>query len=61
MQIDKCRRPHNRLGFAYQVSSRPATKRTMAASTMLWLRTLELVQGRGELRASDNLFDSGAA
>jgi hypothetical protein len=25
------------------------------------LRTLELVQGRGELRASDNLFDSGTA
>ncbi len=25
------------------------------------LRTLELVQGRGELRASDDLFDSGAA
>jgi hypothetical protein len=24
------------------------------------LRTLELVQGRGKLRASDNLFDSGA-
>jgi hypothetical protein len=24
------------------------------------LRTLELVQGRGELRASDNLFDSGS-
>ena len=23
------------------------------------LRTLELVHGRGELRASDNLFDSG--
>jgi hypothetical protein len=25
------------------------------------LRTLELVQGRGELKASDNLFDSGSA
>ena len=24
------------------------------------LRTLELVQGRGELRASDNLFERGA-
>jgi hypothetical protein len=24
------------------------------------LRTLELVQGRGELKASDNLFDSGS-
>ena len=23
------------------------------------LRTLELVQGRGEMRASDNLFDAG--
>jgi hypothetical protein len=23
------------------------------------LRTLELVQGRGEIRASDNLFDAG--
>jgi hypothetical protein len=23
------------------------------------LRTLELVQGRGDLKASDNLFDSG--